>query len=332
MHYLDTFTRSGIRLSIRPNGKLKLTPAWLVKNELLVLANDVKDELVAEIRNCRSTVTDAKGNVSPDYHLLMVATNLDSWEADDPRFGYEVMLDTCYRQLDAQYYAWLRHRMENASKAHKAGTLDDAAFDVMRERFNEIHMWAVRHIGEDVLKRAVRTTNVKTYVPPSPETFAAYRKIWDNAWDACKDRQASQGRSGNSGQSTPSDPASRLNHALATRGYAVIHSKVIGDHVVFVRDDSVAVPDKWAGKVRYTLEELSLMLGSVPEAVKQIHEVKRIFGGKVVPQDESDADLFADESAADAPRPNTVATNSHTRRRINRPGIQPQLSLLGAAR
>jgi len=84
--------------------------------------------------------------------------------------------------------------------------------------------------------------------------------------------------------------------------------------------------------VRYTLDELSLMLGSVPEAVKQIHEVKRVFGGKVVPTEESDADLFADESAASLPRPNTVATVAPTRRRINSPSIDPQLSLLGAAR
>ena len=30
------------------------------------------------------------------------------------------------------------------------------------------------------------------------------------------------------------------------------------------------------------------------EAVKQIHDVKRIFGGKVVPTDESDSRIFPD--------------------------------------
>ena len=331
MAYLETLTKQALRASIQPDGKLRIEPDWLITGTIRQMVREHREQLVREITE-NAISGDPSVEVVPAYNILMVATNLDSWEADDPRYGYEAMLDSCYRQLDAQYYAWLRHRMENARAAHKAGALDDAAFDAMRERFNGIHMWALRHIGEDALKRAVRTTNVQTYIPPSQQTFAACRKTWDDAWDAYKERQTAQRRSGDPGHSTPSDPASRLNHALATRGYAVIYSKVVGDHVVFVRDDSVVVPDKWAGKVRYTLDELSLMLGSVPEAVKQIHEVKRVFGGKVVPTEESDADLFADESAASLPRPNTVATVAPTRRRINSPSIDPQLSLLGAAR
>ena len=35
-------------------------------------------------------------------------------------------------------------------------------------------------------------------------------------------------------------------------------------------------------------------VGSSPEAVKQIHDVKRIFGGKVVPTDESESRIFPD--------------------------------------
>jgi len=293
MAYLETLTKQALRASVQPDGRIRLEPDWLITDSIRQVVREQREEILREITE-NAASGDPSGEIAPDYHLLMVATNLDSWEADDPRYGYEVMLDTCYRQLDAQYYAWLRHRMENARAAHKAGSLDDMTFNAMRERFNEIHTWALRHIGENALKRAVRTTNVKTYAPPSQETFAAYRKTWDDAWDAYKARQAAQQRSVDSGQSTPSDPASRLDHALATRGYAVIHSKVVGDHVVFVRDDSVVVPDKWAGKVRFTVEELSLMRGSVPEAVKQIHDVKRIFGGKVVPQNESDAKLFVE--------------------------------------
>ena len=102
------------------------------------------------------------------------------------------------------------------------------------------------------------------------------------------------GRAGSRQQPAPSDQAGKLGHLLATRGYAGIRSSIIDDIVVFVRDDSVVVPPKWSSKVTYTMDELTLMVGSSPEAVKQIHDVKRIFGGTVVPIDESDSRIFPD--------------------------------------
>ena len=276
MGMLDTFNRRGVRIVVRPSGNLKLEPGWLVTADLLAFARNHKADLITEIRNNGSP--NAAGVIVPDYRFLMVATDLDSWEADDPRFGYEVMLDVCYRQLDAPYYAWLRHRMENARKSHDAGWLNAEAYSLLRERFNVIHDWAVRHIGEEALRRAIRTTNVKSYVPPSEQTFAAYRKTWDDARDAYRRNQAASSQT-----AQPSDQAARLQHLLDTQGYAGIRSSIIDDIVVFVRDDSVVVPSKWASKVRFTMDELALMIGSSPEAVKQIHGVKRVFGGKVVP-------------------------------------------------
>jgi len=233
--------------------------------------------------------------VVPDYHLLWVATDLDSFEEYDPRFGYELSCDPVYRMLDASYYSWLRHRMENVRRSYDASRLDDAAFNTLRERFNIIHTWAIRHIGEDALRRAIRTTNVKSYVPPSEQTLAAYRKTWDDAWDAHQRRQAAHSRSDQSEQ------ASRLQHLLDTQGYAGIRSSIIDDVVVFVRDETVVVPAKWSGKVWFTMDELSLMIGSSPEAVKQIHEVKRMFGGRVVPTDESDGKLFVEQKRSVTP-------------------------------
>lgn len=195
--------------------------------------------------------------------ILFVATNLDSWEADDVRFGYEVMLDVCYRQLDSSYYAYLRHKMTQAKERHDSGRMKPELFQELRTRFNAIHEWAARHIGEKALRQAMQTASVKSYVPPSEQTFTAYRKAQEG--------------------SPQSDQARKLEHTLATRGYACIRSSIIEDIVIFVRDDSVVVPDKWADKVRFTMDELALMVGSSPEAVKQIHEVKRVFGGKVVP-------------------------------------------------
>ena len=294
MTHIELLSRNALRASIQPDGKLRITPDWLITDSVRQMVRDHREELVQEIRE-NATADEASVETVPNYQFLMVATNLDSWEADDPRFGYEVMSDTCYRQLDATYYAWLRHRMDNARKAHESGAVDDTTFNALREQFNVIHTWAVVHIGEDVLRTAIRTTNVKTYVPPSEQTFAAYRKTWDDAWDAYE-----QGRAARQ-QPAPSDQAGKLEHALATRGYAGIQSSIIDDIVVFVRDDSVVVPPKWASKVTYTMDELTLMVGSSPEAVKQIHDVKRIFGGKVVPTEESDSKLFVEQKGSAIP-------------------------------
>lgn len=285
MTYLETLTRQALRASIQPGGKLRLEPDWLITDNVRRMVFGHREELVAEIRaSCVSADTSAE--IVPDYHILWAATNLDSFEEYDPRFGYELDCEPVYRMLDAPYYAWLRHRMENARKSHEAESLSDSDFDALRERFNIVHEWAVRYIGEDALRRAIRITNVKTYVPPSEQTFAAYRKTWDDAWDAYERRRTAASLVGQS------DQAHRLQHLLDTQGYAGIRSSVIEDVVVFVRDDSVVVPGRWSGKVRFTMDELSLMVGSSPEAVKQIHEVKRMFGGKVMPSDESDSRLF----------------------------------------
>ncbi len=277
MGYLDALNHRGIRASIRKDNMLWLDPQHLVAPDIAEIVRSHKDDILAEIRSRAVDTSDDLPEIVPDYHFLWVATDLDSFEESDPRFGYEVNCDPVYRMLDAPYYAWLRHRMENARAAHRSGRLDDQTFETLRKRFNIIHDWAVRHIGEDVLKRAVRTTNVNAYMPPSQQTFAAYRKTWDDAWDAYQRRQAAHYKPGQS------DQAARLQHLLDTQGYAGIRSSIVEDVVVFVRDDSAVVPPKWTAKVRFTLEELRLMVGSTPEAVKQTCEVKRVFGGKVVP-------------------------------------------------
>lgn len=294
MAHIDSLTIRGIRASIQPDGRIRLEPDWLITDTIRQIVREHREELVREITE-NAAPGDPSVEIVPAYNILMVATDLDSWEADDPRFGYEIDGEPVYRMLNASYYAWLRHRMENVRKSHDAGRIDAEAFDLLRERFNIIHDWAVRHIGEEALRRAIRTTNVKSYVPPSDQTFAVYRKTWDEAWDAYQRRHTACSRSGQSEQ------ADRLQHLLDTQGYAGIRSSIIEDIVVFVRDDSIVVPAKWSDKVRFTMDELSLMIGSSPQAVKQIHEVKRVFGGKVVPTDESDAKLFVEQKRSVAP-------------------------------
>lgn len=296
MTYLEILTKHALRASIQADGRIRLEPDWLITDSIRQIVREHREELVGEIRTS-AVSDDPTEQVVPAYNILMVATDLDSWEADDPRFGYEIGGDPVYRMLDASYYAWLRHRMENARVAHGSGRLDDHTFETLRTRFNTIHDWAVRHLGEEALRRAIRTTNVRSYVPPSEQTFSAYRKTWDDAWDAYERR-----RTVSTHAAIPSDQAGRLQHLLDTQGYAGIRSGIIDDIVVFVRDDSVVVPPKWSGKVTFTMDELSLMIGSAPEAVKQIHEVKRVFGGKVVPTDESDSKLFAEQKRSIIPQ------------------------------
>lgn len=301
MAYLETLTRQALRASIQPDGRIRLEPDWLITDSIRQMVRERREELIREITE-NAAPGDPSVEVVPDYHLLWVATDLDSFEEFDPRFGYEVGGDPVYRMLDAPYYAWLRHRMENVRKAYESGRLNDADFETLRTRFNTIHSWAVRHIGEDALRRAVRTTNMKSYVPPSDQTFAAYRKTWDDAWEAYQQNQVARSRT-----PQPSDQARKLQHLLDTQGYAGIRSSIVEDIVVFVRDDSVVVPAKWTGNVRFTMDELRLMVGSTPEAVKQICEVKRVFGGKVVPTGD---DPFAGTVPAARPTPVSVGQQS----------------------
>lgn len=107
---------------------------------------------------------DPRETADPDGTALYAATNLDSWETDKPRyFARDVGMDgICYRRLDPEYYAWLRHKMALAKKALEAGRLDSAAFDGLRTRFNDIHAWAVARFGENELLAAVRSLDPKT--------------------------------------------------------------------------------------------------------------------------------------------------------------------------
>ena len=105
--------------------------------------------------------------------VLYVATNLNSWETDQSHHvTQDVNLDgTVHRRLDPSYYAWLRNRVTRAKKAAYSGHLDRATFDGLRGRFNDIHVWAIAHFGEDDLPAAIRRLNPKTYPPPTSAQY-----------------------------------------------------------------------------------------------------------------------------------------------------------------
>ena len=99
---------------------------------------------------------------------LYAATNLKSWETDEPhRFARDVgIARTCFRRLDPDHYAWLRHKMDLAKKAASSGRLSAQAFDTLRTRFNVIHAWAMEHLGDEDLRSAVCSLDPKAYAPP----------------------------------------------------------------------------------------------------------------------------------------------------------------------
>ena len=115
-----------------------------------------------------------KGQAVPDQDsgrretALYVATNLKSWETNEPHcFARDVGIDgTCFRRLDPDYYAWLRHKMERAKKAEVSRRLSAQAFDTLRTRFNAVHSWAREHLGEEALRSAVQSLDPKAYAPP----------------------------------------------------------------------------------------------------------------------------------------------------------------------
>ena len=99
---------------------------------------------------------------------LFVATTLEAWDTDEPHiYARDVTLDgVCYRRLDPEYYAWLRHRMTMARAAAEAGKLPGPAFTRLRAAFNAVHTWATDHMGEQVLAAAVAELDAKQCRPP----------------------------------------------------------------------------------------------------------------------------------------------------------------------
>ena len=115
------------------------------------------------------TEDDAPGKESSKRETaLYAATSLKSWETDEPhRFARDVRVaGICFRRLDPDYYAWLRHKMDGAKKAALSGRLSPQAFDTLRTRFNVIHAWAIAHLREEALRSAVCSLDPKAYAPP----------------------------------------------------------------------------------------------------------------------------------------------------------------------
>jgi len=112
---------------------------------------------------------------------LRVATDLRHVQVDTPGDQPQDVIhdSTVYRLLDAPYYAWLRCRMDRAKKAFDAGKMPHATWQILRQRFNGIHGWAVSHIGEAALLQAIKTLNEKSYLAPRHDHAIGIVESWD---------------------------------------------------------------------------------------------------------------------------------------------------------
>ncbi len=74
--------------------------------------------------------------------------------------------------------------------------------------------------------------------------------------------------------------AKKVRETLQRTGLAKIYSETLGETVYFAKDDQAA---KRAGStVVYTIDELRLLAGVNREDLRQIHQAKKLFGGKIV--------------------------------------------------
>lgn len=70
---------------------------------------------------------------------------------------------------------------------------------------------------------------------------------------------------------------------LRERGWVVIDSRVLGDRIVWYRNENVVIPTKWKDAVTYTLRELKeLTKLHDGKGLKQVHEAKRVLKGRIV--------------------------------------------------
>jgi len=173
--YLPTFHAWGIRLTLipdahtlNPSTRIVPEPQDILTDELRYMLRAHREDIIREVQQFQSS----------GATILWVASDLTHWEDTDPRYGYEIDCEPTYRMLDPPYYAWLYAQMERLKQAHTAGNVSANTYEASCVLFREVHAWAVKHLGKEAMDNALRTTNVRAYVPPSPATLAEYRALW----------------------------------------------------------------------------------------------------------------------------------------------------------
>ena len=77
--------------------------------------------------------------------------------------------------------------------------------------------------------------------------------------------------------------ASEVSWRLSSAGpgWAAVRSHLLGETVVFLRDETVSLPTAVADLATYTRAELELLATATEGALKEIHRAKKLFGGRV---------------------------------------------------
>ncbi len=108
--------------------------------------------------------------------LYFASTALELRQTDSPEdYPQDIFIgDVCYRKVDPPYFAWLRRRMETAKHQHASGRLPQAAWDELRERFNGLQAWALKHYSRESLQAAIHSFESASYAPPANRQPAPY--------------------------------------------------------------------------------------------------------------------------------------------------------------
>lgn len=80
--------------------------------------------------------------------------------------------------------------------------------------------------------------------------------------------------------------AREAKRLLEMQGWVVIHSKTLGEDILWCKDEKIIIPTRWRGAVKYTLRELQTLTSNPSlnaEGLKRIHKAKKEFDGKILP-------------------------------------------------
>jgi hypothetical protein len=197
-------------------------------------------------------------------NALRVATDLRHIQVNDlsdhpPDVIHE---GTVYRRLDAQYYAWLRRRMERAKKARNTGKLNARTWETLRQRFNAINAWALKHLGEKALLTAIESLDEKSYVAPTYDHAIGIVESWD-------ERAAIMEHDGGLDTSTAENAAATLvSRELTPEDVESFKALGVEVHVKSKPGDFTLVPE-YTGKDRpeisaEDLRKLSMVMHAFP--------------------------------------------------------------------
>ena len=159
MRFVDELAWKGISCRIEPKNGLRVNPCWRIE-QYDGLSQEIKDrwnELVEQVRENATLI--------PTYNFAMVAADLTVKWARNPEQLINAG-DGIYIPVTPNCYAWLRLQMSKIKLRFDSGKFDAALYDLLRERFNAVHNWAMTHYGEGTLLEAVQSFDEAVFIPP----------------------------------------------------------------------------------------------------------------------------------------------------------------------